>query len=128
MAQETTFAERLRAWRRAAGLTQQVVATALGVERSTYTYYETGKTKPDLNTLVRLAQMFGVSTDELVGKVTTPTAFRDGDALFEDASVARFSKLSLEEQVLVLQFRQLTEQQREALIQQAQENLSENAV
>ena len=36
--------ERLRSLRLSMGLTQMQVAEALNIDRSTYTYYETGKT------------------------------------------------------------------------------------
>ena len=56
----------LRSLRLACGYTQQDVARALGVVRSTYSYYETGKTQPDVETLTRISQMFGVTLDQLV--------------------------------------------------------------
>ncbi len=51
----------LKFYRHARGLTQQQVADRLKLERSTYTYYETGKTKPDITTLMKLAKVFNVS-------------------------------------------------------------------
>ena len=113
MSAKEEFAKRLKAIRKASSLTQQAVAAALGVDRSTYTYYETGKTSPDVFALTRLAQMFGVSTDQLLGKMTETMVLRDDDSsLFDDPAVSRFSKLTNDEQILVLQFRQLDEQQR----------------
>lgn len=56
----------LRSLRLACGYTQQDVAAALGVVRSTYAYYETGKSQPDIETLVKLSRMFGVTLDQLV--------------------------------------------------------------
>ena len=50
------------------GYTQQQVAEALHVERSTYTYYETGKTTPDINTIIKLAKIFGVSYVDLLNE------------------------------------------------------------
>ncbi len=50
----------LKYYRHSAGLTQQQVADNLKIERSTYTYYETGKTKPDINTLVKIAKVFNI--------------------------------------------------------------------
>ncbi len=51
----------LKYYRHECGLTQQQVADRLKIERSTYTYYETGKTKPDIETVVKLAKVFNVS-------------------------------------------------------------------
>ena len=45
----------------------------LGIERSTYTRYETGSTEPNFDILERLSQIFDVSTDILIGKSTIPT-------------------------------------------------------
>ena len=51
----------LRKLRLKAGYSQKNVADLLNVSRSTYTYYETGKTSPDPFTLNRIARIFGVS-------------------------------------------------------------------
>lgn len=53
--------------------TQQDVADMLGIERSTYTRYETGATEPNFDILERLSQIFDVSTDILIGKSAIPT-------------------------------------------------------
>ena len=51
----------LKKLRENCGYTQQQVAAALSIERSTYTYYETGKTTPDINTIIKLSKIFNVS-------------------------------------------------------------------
>lgn len=51
----------LRKLRENSGLTQQQVADAINVERSTYAYYECGKTTPDIDTVIQLAKIFNVS-------------------------------------------------------------------
>ena len=56
----------LKFYRHECGLTQQQVADRLKIERSTYTYYETGKTKPDINTLIKLAKVFNISYTQLL--------------------------------------------------------------
>lgn len=48
-------------------MTQRQVADIMGVERSTYTYYELGKSKPNIELIVKLAQLYNVSTDYLLG-------------------------------------------------------------
>jgi repressor LexA len=50
------------------GFTQQQVAEALGVDRSTYTKYEIGNIQPDNEKLLQLASIFEVSIDYLLGK------------------------------------------------------------
>ncbi len=43
------------------------VAKMLYSDRSTYAYYETGKTKPDVDTLLKLCVVYDVTLDYLVG-------------------------------------------------------------
>lgn len=61
------FSDRLRAARENAGFTQQQVADAIHVHRSTYSYYELGISEPSLSATRELALLFQVSTDELLG-------------------------------------------------------------
>lgn len=56
----TKFALVLKQCRENAGLTQKQTALALGMERSTYAYYETGVSQPSALMVVKLAKLFGV--------------------------------------------------------------------
>lgn len=56
----------LKFYRHQAGLTQQQVADKLKIERSTYTYYETGKTKPDISTLIKISKVFNINYTQLL--------------------------------------------------------------
>lgn len=56
----------LKYYRHECGLTQQQVADRLKIERSTYTYYETGKTKPDINTLIKIAKVYDINYTQLL--------------------------------------------------------------
>ena len=51
--------------RTAAGLSQEELAEQLFVTRQTLSNWETGKTYPDINSLLRLSAVFHVSLDEL---------------------------------------------------------------
>ena len=57
---------RLKSLRTSAKLTQQEVALHLGVDRTTYVKYERGDIDPPSSTLIRLADMFGVSVDYIL--------------------------------------------------------------
>lgn len=59
--------EKLKSLRESKGLKQLDIANMLGVSRTTYTQYETGKSEPDLGTVAKLADFFGVTTDYLLG-------------------------------------------------------------
>lgn len=58
----------LRQLRIRSGKTQQYLAAFLQVQRPTYTRYESGSSRPDLDTLCRLADFYGVSVDYLLGR------------------------------------------------------------
>lgn len=58
--------KRLKTLRKAKKLTQGQVADVLGLQRTTYTKYETGKSEPSLETVCRLAGLFSVTVDELL--------------------------------------------------------------
>ena len=68
-----TIGERLRALRTQRGYSQEQVAKMLGVGRTTYLKYESGENKPSRN-LDKLASLFGVTTDYLLGRTASPAA------------------------------------------------------
>lgn len=68
------LSERLKQLRMERKLTQQNLADHLGVRLRTYQYYENDTDKshrPDLETLVILADFYGVSIDYLIGRSDT---------------------------------------------------------
>ena len=50
------------------GLTQAVVASALGVSPVVYSRYETGARQPSIEALIQMADIFGVTVDYLLGR------------------------------------------------------------
>ena len=60
--------ERLRTARKDTELTQIQVADLLQVDKSTVAKYETGGRLPDIETLVNIADLYGVSIDLMVGR------------------------------------------------------------
>lgn len=65
---------RLKEARRAKGMTQKEVATIIGVTQNGLSNWETGRNRVDLVTLQRLAELYGVTTDYLLGKDSQPNA------------------------------------------------------
>ena len=61
-------AQMIQETRKAKKLTQKEVADAIGVKLPTYSTYETGRSEPPVEILVRLSFLFGVSLDILVQK------------------------------------------------------------
>ena len=52
--------------------TQQQVADYLGITRAAYSHFENNRNDPDKETLVKLAILFDVTTDFLLGRNHTP--------------------------------------------------------
>lgn len=48
------------------GLSQREVAEKLGVDQSSVSFWETGKTAPRASTLVKLSGLYGCTVDELL--------------------------------------------------------------
>ena len=61
------FSERLKNLRKEAGFTQVDVASKLGISQPAYASWERGVKKPTQENLVKIAQIFNVSIDYLVG-------------------------------------------------------------
>lgn len=61
------LAENLKTFRKSADLTQDEVATAVGVTAQSVSKWERGETTPDIALLPALANLFGTSIDKLMG-------------------------------------------------------------
>ncbi len=62
--------ERLKRLRQSMRLSQKQLARLLRVDRSTISSYESSIRQPPLDTLSRIADVFGVSTDYLLGRAS----------------------------------------------------------
>ena len=61
------FGEKLKALRRQAGMTQAELARRLNVTKSVVSYYELQERSPSPDVLIRVAAVFHVTTDYLLG-------------------------------------------------------------
>lgn len=99
--------ENLITLRKSAKLTQSDMGGILGIDRSTYAYYESNKTAPSLTNLVSLARVFNVTVDELIGAsdgllLNDPESVK-GASLSEEALA--LSDLSQDELKLIAKLR-----------------------
>ena len=67
------FGNRLKELRIQANMTQQQLATKLGVTKSVVSYYELQERYPSPEILMRIAREFKVSTDYLLGMQSSKT-------------------------------------------------------
>ena len=63
-----TFGQRFQRLRKEAGLTQEEVAEKVGITPQGVSKWENDLSSPDINILVKLAEILGVSVEELLGK------------------------------------------------------------
>ena len=61
------FSQRLKELRSERGMTQQHLASLLNIKQQSYFRYEYGTGEPSLDTLIKLAEIFNVTTDYLLG-------------------------------------------------------------
>lgn len=67
------ISEKIRNARAEKGLTQEEAAESLGVSRQTLSHWENGKTYPDIVSVVKMSDLYGVSLDELLKEKPSPS-------------------------------------------------------
>lgn len=83
--------------RKATGLLQKDVAAACGMSTRAYGSYEADEREPSLSALNTLADFFGVSVDELLGRTSEPDIF--DNALIEQPEIMQlYERMTPEEQ------------------------------
>lgn len=99
--------QRLRLLREEKKLKQLDIAKILGVSRTTYTQYETGKSEPDSEMLNKLADIFNTSVDYILGRTEKYNpADEISSAVKEDPELADFWNTLREREDLKLLFKQ----------------------
>lgn len=94
------FYENLKAARLQKNISQKEVAEAIGVAKSTYSLYESGKREPNVKTIKKIADFLGVSGDSLLGtdtEVNTLAAHHEGEEFTPEelAEIEEFKKYVL---------------------------------
>ena len=94
-----SFSEVFTELRKAKKLTQEELASALGLSRSRISMYEVGAREPDFEVLELIADYFNVDMDYLLGRSQSTTALISPDTV----------SLSKDEHSLLLSYRQLND-------------------
>lgn len=118
------LSEQLKIIRKANKFTQQGLADAIGIERSTYASYETGRTKPDVVLLSRIAKVFDVSSDFILEIDTTvPLNVEDISVQYKKKSGNKLvSTLSKEEKNVLAKYRLLSDNKKAELVDFLEKN------
>lgn len=108
------ISQRLRKIRVEHKMTQQNIADVLGIDRTTYTFYETGVTKPSLVTLAKLADIYNVTVGYLLGvEENRPELKKSPEDYGTDCRLESndpISLLSRDEKQILMCYRVLNEQ------------------
>ena len=118
------LSEQLKIIRKANKFTQQGLADAIGIERSTYASYETGRNKPDVVLLSRIAKVFDVSSDFILEIDTTvPLNVEDISVQYKKKSGNKLvSTLSKEEKSVLAKYRLLSDNKKAELVDFLEKN------
>ena len=120
------FNENLRVLRETCGLTQEQVANVLEVDRSAYTYYEIGRTEPNMRSLVKLANLFRVTMDELLADDAPAAAAERQRPIHWQPASPHMYDLTREEQQVLSFYRSLSLDKRELALHALSELLDED--
>lgn len=93
---------KLKEIRKRTGLLQIDVASALGISNSTYAYYEREERTPTPEMLCKLADFFGVTVDELLGRSSAPAMFDDARTSIHPV-LEMYSRLTPHQQELIIE-------------------------
>ena len=118
------LSEQLKIIRKANKFTQQGLADAIGIERSTYASYETGRNKPDVILLSKIAKVFDVSSDYILEIDTTaPLNLEDIPVQYKKKSGNQLvSTLSKEEKGVLAKYRLLSDSKKTELVEFLEKN------
>lgn len=97
--------ELLRELRKDHNMTQAELAAQLGLSPLTISSYECGRSLPDDETKVKIARIFGVSLDYLLGLVRTPFPYeRERNCIVLPASFSQEDIERVKEYISFLQY------------------------
>ena len=100
------FRIRLKEQREKHNVSQQQLANSLGVSQGTIGNWESGIREPNFKTITKLAEMFNVTTDYLLGNSDEQSD--TNDITFDDFTYAFYDET-----------KELTEEDKQALLQMA---------
>lgn len=94
--------KRMKELRMQAGISQKMLAEKIGVSQQSINKYENHSIEPDIETLIRISDVFSITVDELIGHENEETPQMERE-------------LNWEEQKLIHSYRRLNESERKSI-------------
>jgi len=104
---EKIFSERLQTLRKTKKISQAALAKRLNLSQSAVAGWETQGKEPGMDTLTRLAELFGVTVDYLLGRTDNPMTTVSTNTPYEQVTpfekefIRRYRELSPVEQAMM---------------------------
>lgn len=73
---------KLKIYRKQSNFTQEEIAAKLGVSRQAVAKWERGETLPDIESCLKLADLYGITVDMLVRNIESESTSGDGKHVF----------------------------------------------
>lgn len=106
-----TFGRHLRDLRKGnSNFSQQEMADMLNISRSTYTYYETGKSEPGQEKLKKICDILSIDFNTLLGYSDESVVAM---ASSEEVNDEKFSALTPSEEQIILAYRSMNTEEKE---------------
>ena len=116
------IAENIRKLRKSHKLTQQEVADILALDRSTYTFYEIGKTNPQPESLRKLSDTYNVTIGYIYGvEKNCPEAKLGSTESFESLDRETQNLITKQERFLLMAYRSLEADKKEDFMKKVKE-------
>ena len=123
-----TLGESLKKIRKQYKMTQEEIAKLLGMGRSGYTYYETGKTVPSIEVLQKLSAIYSTSIDAIVGNTNNASfdkRYSEDILSVSEGNMDPLMYMKKDEQALIMAFRLLSAEDKDKLKSVAMDLLTE---
>lgn len=102
MVSDMDFAKRLYELRESANLKQTELAEKVALKSSAISKYEKGLTQPSMETLIKFAELFHVSTDYLLGLSSVLNPYTTENFTPKETDIiSKFRRLSKEDQIRI---------------------------
>lgn len=110
------YGKRIATLRDKFGWTQEDLAKKLGISRAALSHYEKNRREPDFETLTKLADLFHVSIDYLVGRTNNPGSLLDEDVRAFTDQLELSDEAILSKFALTIDGKQLSEEEAKRFI------------